>query len=392
MKVLMFSTDKNIFMTGSETQRRMLEYGSLVEELHIVVKSQISNLPIGQIGLKSQRFGNVFIYSTNSRWPIFYIWDAYKIGKSIIRNLKFEIKNCVITCQDPFETGLVGYLIKRKFKIPLQIQVHTDFLSPYFYKESIKNKIRVTMGKWLIKKANGVRVVSERIKNSLLSLYPRPYTSSSLKTLQSLNNLNPIFVLPIFVDIEKSKNSPVKTDLHKKYPGRFIILMASRLTKEKNIGLAIEAMRGLTRKSARINAEKILLLIVGDGPEREALQLLTFNYQLSTNVIFEPWSDDLISYYKTADLFLLTSNYEGYGRTVVEATAASLPVVMTDVGVAVGSVVPVGDREALADRLELLISNRSEREKTLESQKKILEFYRSKEDYLNRIKQSWSHE
>ncbi|MBI4119956.1 MAG: glycosyltransferase family 4 protein [Parcubacteria group bacterium] len=380
MIILMLSTDENILKEGSESQKRMIDYGGLVEELHIIVFTKRNyQLPITnyQQNSKFQISKNVRIYSTNTWFRPLYFFDAYRIGRRVIENCKLKIENWVVTTQDPFETGLVGCWLKKKYKLPLQIQVHADFLSPHFWRESLKNKIRVLVAQRLVKKADGIRVVSERIKNLLLSLYPKPYT------------LNPISVLPIFVDVEKIKNSPVRIDLHQKYPGRFIILMASRLTREKNIPMALEAIRGLTRNNTRINAEKILLLIVGDGTELEKLKLLTTHYSLQTDVVFEPWTDDLPSYYKTADLFLLTSNYEGYGRTVVEAAAAGLPVLMTDVGVAIGSVVPVGDREVLAGHLELLVGNRLEREGILEGQRRNLEFYRSKEDYLKQLKQSW---
>ncbi|MEK7500822.1 MAG: glycosyltransferase, partial [Patescibacteria group bacterium] len=355
-------------------------------------KSQISPLRQGfegQANLKSQRFGNVFVYPTNTWFKLLYFFDAYRIAKEIIFQLPTTNYQLLITCQDPFETGLVGYLLKRKFSLPLQIQIHTDFLSPYFWKESIKNKIRVWLAKRLIKQADGIRVVSERIKESVV------------ENCKLIIKNSAVAVLPIFVDTEKIKNAPIKTDLHQKYPSGFIILMASRLTKEKNISMALKAIRRLTLNNTQINAEKVLLLVVGDGPESKNLQLIslremsrrgtTHNLQLENNVKFEnavPF-ELLISYYKTADLFLLTSNYEGYGRTAVEATAAGLPVLMTDVGVAVGSVVPVGDRVSLADRLELLIGNRSEREKVLEDQRMFLESCLSKESYLNQIKQLW---
>ena len=91
-------------------------------------------------------------------------------------------------------------------------------------------------------------------------------------------------------------------------------------------------------------------------------------YGLENNVKFEPAvdHDTLFSYYKTADLFLLTSNYEGYGRSVIEAMTAGLPVVMTDVGLAReivingenGVVVPVGDTKAIVDSIGSLIDDR----------------------------------
>jgi len=138
--------------------------------------------------------------------------------------------------------------------------------------------------------------------------------------------------------------------------------MASRLTREKNIGLAIEVFAGIMNQESGI--KNPLLLIVGDGPERENLELRIKNYavpagrqELRSNAVIEPWTDDLASYYKTADLFLLTSNYEGYGRTVIEAQAAGLPILMTDVGVAIGEVVPVGDKAALVAALNKIMDN-----------------------------------
>ena len=65
----------------------------------------------------------------------------------------------------------------------------------------------------------------------------------------------------------------------------------------------------------------------------------------------EPWTDDPFSYYKTADLFLLTSNYEGYGMAVVEAMAAGCPVIMTDVGLA-GEVL-IDKKDGLVVRSEI---------------------------------------
>ena len=55
---------------------------------------------------------------------------------------------------------------------------------------------------------------------------------------------------------------------------------------------------------------------------------------IASSVVFIPWERDLVSYYKSADLFLLTSRYESYCRTLAEAAACGLPFVSSDVGVA----------------------------------------------------------
>ncbi|MEK9183771.1 MAG: glycosyltransferase family 4 protein [Patescibacteria group bacterium] len=377
MKVLMLSVDGKIFEENSAVRQRMAEYSSLVDELHIVVFTRRNfQFPISnfQTSAKLQIAKNVFAYPTNTKFKPLYFFDAYKICKSIIENLKLKIENCIITTQDPFETGLVGYWLKKKFKIPLQIQIHTDFLSPYFWRESLKNKLRVLLAKRLIKKADCLRVVSERIKESL---------ESRIKNKESR-----ITVLPIFVDVEKIRNAPVRNDLHKKYPNHdFIILMASRLTKEKNIDLAIGAFARIKNQGSGIMAP--LLLIVGNGPERENLESRIKNYELGDSIRIESWTDDLISYYKTADLFLSTSNYEGYGMGVVEAATAGLPVIMTDVGVAIGKTVPVGDRKALSYTIAEMIKNPDQRAKVINTQEKFFQSWPTKQEYLDRIKISW---
>jgi len=411
MKVLSIGSDRNLFDEKSEVRQRIIEYGGLVEELHIVVfnKYDANNanvMPMMRIA------NNIWLYPTNSGSKWFYIRDALKIGKKIL----VANGQWLITSQDPFECGLVGWRLAKFFGARLQLQIHTDFLSSYFKKESFLNSVRVIIAKFLIKRADCIRVVSRRIHNSILSKLN--FDSSTIEV-----QLPKIEILPIWVDIEKIKNAPVKTDLHSKYPQfDFIILMASRLTKEKNISMAIEAMHGLIRtetdhtdtkqtklvsespRSPLQSAKSVLLLIVGDGPERERL-LKSINSPRSplqsakSAIIMEDWTDDLASYYKTADLFLLTSNYEGYGRTIIEAMAVSCPVIMTDVGVAGdivrdgynGLVVPVDDKKALTDALLKMITDFSLRNNLVASGEYMINKIKiNKEEYLEQYKKNWT--
>jgi len=331
-RILMLSRDPKIFESGSEARGRMLEYARNFDELHIIIFSKDLSKVIARSAATKQSYNNLFLYPARS------LFDMYRIGK----NLKCDF----ITAQDPFETGLIGYFLKKKLNLPLELQIHTDFLSPWFWRESLKNKIRVLLAKLLLPRAEKIRVVSERIKNSLSSLRWRVGARGGL-----------IEVRPVAIDLEKIKNAPIKTDLHKKYPGKFIILMASRLTREKNIGLSLEVLREVL--NSKLHTLNPLLLIVGDGPELKNLKFKIGNLKLENNVILEPYTEDLFSYYKTADLFFLTSNYEGYGRTVIEAQAAGCPVLMTDVGAAIGEIVPVGDKNALIAKLTEIIGKKS---------------------------------
>lgn len=396
MKVLMISTDRNIFKENSASRKRMVEYGKLVRELYIIIfslkKNNFENSKISE---------NVFVYPTKSFSRFCYIFNAYKISKKILTG---NSKDLLITCQDPFETGIAGFLIKRKFKAPLQIQIHTDFLSSYFVSESILNKLRLVIAKFLIPKVDGIRVVSERIKNSLINLLLH---KKFLNKVRDANNClcggkfkisdDKIFVLPIFVDAEKIKNTKVAADLRKKYPQfDFIILTASRLTHEKNISLILKAMKMIIKKHSNVG-----LVIAGVGPLKEKLEKEAENLNIEKNIIFEGnvEFETLISYYKTAGIFAITSNYEGYSMSAVEAVVCGLPVVMTDVGVA-GEVlkdkenaliVPVGNAEFFENAIISLIENSALYGKIKENAKKVSELLLSKEEYFKKYYELWDN-
>ena len=192
MKILSLSSDIKLFEEGSSVVSHQIKYGELADRLDIV------NLSLSSSHFKVKKPSDkVTIYPTNSIYKVFYFWDAYLLAKKLERP-------DLVTVQDPFETGFTALLIAKYFKCPLQVQIHTDFLSPYYFGESLKNKIRVLISKFVLPRANCVRVVSERIKSSIQREMP------SIKT--------PIAVLPIFVDTEKFGAEVARVDLHKNIP------------------------------------------------------------------------------------------------------------------------------------------------------------------------------
>lgn len=322
----MISTDRLIFDEKSLVRARQVEYAKEWEEVHIVVfssklKAQSSktttrniegNFCCGQIS------DNCWIYSSDSTYKILYPFDAIKVGRKLIE----EKKITEITCQDPSLTAMAGVALKKSFKLPLEIQIHGDIGSPYFAR-SITNKIRLALAKKYIPEADIIRVVSNRIKD---------YVEKVLES-SSTRKVRPIIeVKPISVNVTEIKNSPVLVDLHRKYK-QFsqIALMASRLEKEKNIELALRAWPAILKDFPQAG-----LVIVGSGSEELGLKKMVVSLGLTKSVIFENWADKgtLYSYYKTADIFLNTSLFEGYGMTLVEAQSACCKIVSTDVGIA----------------------------------------------------------
>ncbi len=328
---IMISIDRSIWNKKSAVHRRMAEQARFYKELHIIV---FSTKRFDQIKIAE----NCTIYSTNSfsRWN--YVHGAKKIGRKIIRN---SDKNSpiLITCQDPFETGLVGKYLKSlrgnsDKNIELLLQIHTDLFSPYFTKYSFLNKIRLFISKYTLPHAQVIRVVSRRIADSLV---------------KRGIDFDKIILKPIEVNVDAIRNGMPTFNLHEKFSQfKKIILMVSRLEDEKNIEGAIQAF-----KIAYSQIPDIGLIIVGSGRSMAKLKKMAYNLKISPRIAFVGWQTDLISYYKGCDIFLVTSWYEGYGMVFKEAEVAGCKIVSTDVGIAreVGATIVQWNVADIADKI-----------------------------------------
>jgi glycosyltransferase involved in cell wall biosynthesis len=303
----MISTDREILSIGTFARARMEKYAAVLGELHIIVLCKEKKV-------EAPQSGDLWVYTTRSVSPLFYGLDAllrtFQIGRPEI-----------ITVQDPFETGLLGVLMAVLFWRPLHVQVHTDFLAPAFKKHSLLNWIRVAIAGTVLRVARRIRVVAERIKVGIEKKYhPRA----------------PITVLPIFVDTAKFE--AIAHQLHERF--KKTLLVVSRLESEKQVSYAIHALKAV--RESGIDAG---LIIVGDGSERNLLKELALKLDIAEYVDFVGKVDPL-SYYAQADVVLVPSQYEGYGLVIIEALAAQIPVVATDVGVAreAGAIVAPSDR------------------------------------------------
>lgn len=352
----MISTDAKIFSPESEVRRRIVLYGKQVERLDIIVLTGKSQ---NKAYLQESKISDkVTVLATNSRFKIIRPMLAFYLG------LKF--KPDVITCQDPIMTGLVGVLLKKRLGAKLELQLHTDIFSPEFINFSAGNKIKSIIARFLIPQADGLRVVSERVKNNL--------SQAKVKTKTEPQ------VLPIFVDVNKITETAPKYDLHQSWPqfGK-ILLMSCRLEAEKNIPLAFKVLKLINQ-----NDSKVGLVIAGDGALKNKLKRLACELGLE-EVVFLGWQEDLVSLYKTADLFLQTSFYEGYGLSLMEAVVAGCPVVSTDVGVAkeVGvSVVSSNPKEIASVITEKLSAPAA----LISTEMKLIE---SENDYVKQIVNRW---
>ena len=300
-RVLQIGSDRSIFDAASASAARQRAYGKQFGSLNIVVFS------LRRHGVRDVRLSEqVRAYATNSLFRFLYPFDVLACALRLPRP-------DVVSVQDPFEAGLAGWLIARAFGVPLHVQVHTDFLSPEFPRLSFLNRLRIPLARFILRRASRIRVVSERIADSL------KINNYKLKTIPT--------VLPIFVDVEKYRTAQLEPRLAARdHLFSLKLLVVSRLEPEKNVALAIHAF-------AKAALEKSCLIIIGEGREKQALYEMAKARGVAKWVFFEG-NTDPAQYYKMADVVLCPSRYEGYGMVVVEALAAGTPVIATDVGIA----------------------------------------------------------
>ncbi|MDX2197814.1 MAG: glycosyltransferase [Phycisphaerae bacterium] len=133
-----------------------------------------------------------------------------------------------------------------------------------------------------------------------------------------------IFRVPIGVEAGKSVSRETALRELGLAPGPFRIAWAGRMDPVKRVELLIAALR----KPALQQAE---LLLIGDGPRRAEWQRLAENLGVSRRVHWLGWRDSPRTPIAAADLFALPSRTEGLPNAVLDAMAAGVPVVASDI-------------------------------------------------------------
>lgn len=143
-------------------------------------------------------------------------------------------------------------------------------------------------------------------------------------------------------------------------PGRRVVLAAGRLTEQKGFDLLLKAW-------ARLEPDfpEWMLRIVGDGEEAASLKAQALHAGLH-RVEFAGQAGDMPAHYAAADLYCLSSRYEGFGMVLIESQMYGLPAVAFDCEVGPreiiehgvnGLLVPPGDTDALAEELRRAMSD-----------------------------------
>jgi glycosyltransferase involved in cell wall biosynthesis len=142
-----------------------------------------------------------------------------------------------------------------------------------------------------------------------------------------------------------------------------VVLYSGRLVPFKNVAGLIDSWSEIHRDLDAV------LVIVGDGPLRSTLETKCRHLGLESSVRFMGEQSDVMSWYQVADVFVLSSHYEGLSNSLLEAMSCGLPVASTRVSgsedifadVDVGEIVVPGDAQAMALSLSRLLADPARR-------------------------------
>src|SRR3989338_8761484 len=351
LKVLMISIDRGLLGNSplGDVIERHKRYGEFCESLDIIVCAK-KGFSENQISEK------VKATPTNSSSKIKYVFDAIKIGKRLFGQKTYDL----IVTQDPFLTGLAGYFLKKRFKAKLLVHFHGDFWrNPYWLKENKFNRLFLSISQFVVKKSDAIRVMSQGQKD---------------KMVKAGISENKIRVISTPIDINKFQNQ----ELRIKNPSskEKIILYVGRDDDVKDYDTLTKAVRLVRKELPGVIFWQI-------GSKKKIMEAADkMNLKVDFHLRLEGWMDSnsIIERYKFSDVVVLSSTSESFGKVLVEANACDKPVGSTTTTGAKeiiqdgynGFLVPIGDAQALAEKILYLLNNPEKAKEMGENGRKLV--------------------
>jgi glycosyltransferase involved in cell wall biosynthesis len=249
--------------------------------------------------------------------------------------------------------AIFGRIAARYNKIPVIVTVHLT-ASEYFSEgSSLKTKIR--------------RLIYSRIDQALnffitdrLIFVSRISHNKSVDRHQAPSNRS--LVIRNGIDLTRFDLNLSKEEIRIKMGlpiKEILICFLGRLDYQKGLDILLEAVNILHAK------HDFKLLVIGDGPQRDELSDFVNSHQCGKTVDFLGFRNDIPELLRMSDIFVLSSRFEGMPISILEAMAAGLPCVVTNVGENAslikneinGFLVESENPESLASALMKLIEN-----------------------------------
>ena len=138
---------------------------------------------------------------------------------------------------------------------------------------------------------------------------------------------------PLFLDKITAQKELLHSTLHTQPNTKKIwIGTIAELHKNKGLSYLIEAFATLQNSTNNKSLQNTILIIIGDGEEKESLIYLAKKLQVDKNIYFITKEGNANSYLKAFDIFVLPSIKEGLPYAILEAGIAELPIISSNIG------------------------------------------------------------
>lgn len=237
-----------------------------------------------------------------------------------LRKVDQQDRVSVVTSQTPFVDGWISQHFGRRRGVPTVAQIHYDIYAPEALGAGLQRAKHLAMLAACRHRLGGfaaIRVVShEQIAGC------RDWAPAAR-----------IEVIPVPITMTAGS----RDSLSLRRGASPTVLFVGRLVDQKNLPRWFNVA---ARVAAVVPSARFIL--AGEGPARRSAEVLAQRIGIGSNTRFlgDVCYDDLAGLYGTGSVLLLTSDYEGFGRVIVEASMFGMPVVATDV---------LGPRELIED-------------------------------------------
>lgn len=247
------------------------------------------------------------------------------------------------------KAGALGRLAARVAGVPMTVHTFHGHVLDGYFSPSV-TRFFLMIERRLARTTDRLVTVSPRLRDQLLAM--------------RVGRPDQVEVVPLGLDLGKFRQTRAATGGVRASlgltPGTPLLGSVGRLVPIKDHSTLLRAMALVETGSQAAH-----LVLVGDGEERPALTRLAGELGVSARVHFLGWRSDLETILSELDVVVCSSRNEGTPVAVIEAMAAGVPVLSTDVGGVAdlvshgetGWLVPPGDPASMARAVELLVSD-----------------------------------
>lgn len=257
---------------------------------------------------------------------------------------------------------------------------------PFIYHTFHGHTFHSYFPKWMTAVFLLIERILARFSTAVIAISPSQF--DELVHRFHVASANKFRMIRLGLELDRFFNLKRKTDLRNRLnlsPDICLLGIIGRLVPIKNIEMALKVMRQLD--------SHYHLCIIGNGPQRRELECLVDELRLKERVHFLGWIEDITGIYAGIDALLLTSNNEGTPVAIIEAMAASVPVIATRVGGVVdlvkhevnGYLCATNDIVSMAEFIRNVCQNRSHTRYICENAQTFINQYYRADRLINDI-------